>query len=64
MPNLASLNLSGCSVTKARKYRDRVVLAGLNIVSLDGKPVREDERLFLIKMKKNTIKKRMAALKD
>ena len=63
LPNITRLNLSGCPVTKTRKYRDSVVLAGLHIAELDGKPVRDDERLFLIRMTKNSLRKKMAGMK-
>lgn len=63
LPYLESMNLKGCPVTKSRKYRDRIVLSGLKILHLDGKPVRDEERLFLIKMKKNTLKKKLECLK-
>ena len=62
LPNMTRLNLTGCPVTKTRKYRDSVVLAGMHVTELDGKPVRDDERLFLIRMTKNSLRKKMAAM--
>lgn len=49
VPELMELNLKGNPITRIRKYRDNIIVTSL-INMLDGKPVREQERDFLVAM--------------
>lgn len=59
--NLQKLDLRNNPVTKLRKYRDRVIVACKNLVTLDGKEVGNYERQFVVALseKNSRISKRM-----
>lgn len=46
-PRLAVLDLTGCPCTADRKWRERVVVAGPALRTIDGKDVTRNERMYL-----------------
>lgn len=51
-PLLTSLRLNGCPVGKTFKYRDHIIRASLSLDELDGEPVPQNHRDFLISFDK------------